>query len=164
MPARQQDVEYFGVEVSLSVVVQMMNREAGDDAIELPQRRQFAGEVMSHDRNVLLAREAFSRRVQHGVREVDCYKFGLRTGCPYQSQQSSIPSSNIKNALRSSGHEFEQRSFAFNAVWNGIGTAEILQGMLGRRPEIDVATRTHPAIVIYQLAVKSSMGQWVLPF
>jgi hypothetical protein len=53
-----------------------------------------------------------------------------------QGKQSSVPGAEIEDAPHRWRNEFQKSQFAFNSMWNGIGPAEVIKSMCGRRPKI----------------------------
>jgi hypothetical protein len=55
----------------------------------------------------------------------------------HQGQQPPISGTQVENAARGLRNELEQRRFAFGAMRYGVGSSEVLEGVIGFSPEID---------------------------
>ena len=47
--AGQQEIKYRCVQAALSLMLHLMNGKAGDHAVKMPERGQFAGEIVGND-------------------------------------------------------------------------------------------------------------------
>lgn len=127
----------FRVECALTLVLDMMDRKAGNDSVKLAQGGEWMVEVMRHHGNGRIAGKALSGSLKHGRREVDGDRFRIRMLTLHQRQQPSISCTQIENAARGLRNELEQRRFAFRAMRNAVGSLEVVEGVIGSGPEID---------------------------
>ena len=136
----QQSVN-FGIERPLALVHQMMNREAGDDGIELAQDVEMFEEgfvqIVSHDSNGRLPGKALAGGLQHGGRKINSHGFSSDLLATNKIQQASVAGAQVKDSTSRRRNELEQRRLAFLAMANRVGTFEIVAGVVVRGPEID---------------------------
>src|SRR5208282_1638528 len=132
-----QQVVDFGVERALALVRDMMDREAGDDSVKLAEVGKRVIEVVGYHGQRGIAGKALLGGLKHGRREVNCNRFRVRMLAFHQGQQPSISGTQVENAARGLGNELEQRRFAFCAMRYGVGSSEVVEGVLGSSPEID---------------------------
>src|SRR5579884_2713956 len=132
-----QQVENFTVQFTLALMRAVMNREAGNHRIEVPECRQWFIEVMFDDANFRSAGKARSCAVQHGVGEIEGDRFRLGTGPEYDRGQPAITAPDIENAAQVRGKQFEQSGLAFGPVRNRIRAAEVLDRVIRLDPFVD---------------------------
>jgi len=122
--------EDLSVERALAVVREVVDGEAGDDGVELAKRRQRIFEVVRDDGDGALGGEEFLEGLQHGGGEVERDEACAGTGGSDEGKKSSAAAADVENAARGCGHEFKQGGFAFNAVRDGVGAAQVFEGVL----------------------------------
>src|SRR5208282_3270686 len=118
-------------------MLHMMDREAGDDSIELAQVGKWMIEVVGNDGNGRITGKSLCGGVEHGRRKVNGDGLGVGMLAFDQRQQSSISGAEIENAARGWGNELEQGRFALGAMLDGVGPFEVVEGVIGLSPEID---------------------------
>ena len=86
--------------------------------------------------------KTLARGVEHGGREVHCYRGRLRVGQFDDGQEASIAGAEIEDAPHARRNEFQERGFSFNPVRNGVGAAQVAQSVFGRGPEVNAHAKS----------------------
>src|SRR5882762_9879377 len=98
-------------------------------ASKVPMAGKGTVEVVRENRDRRIAGKSFSCGIDHGGREVDRQRRGMRMIQLYQRKQAAAPGSEIENALYRRRNYFQQNGFAFDPVRNRVCTAQIIKGV-----------------------------------
>jgi len=116
----QQSVD-FGVECALALMHDMMDREAGDDCIELAEKGELDVEVVGYHSDGRIAGKAFLCGLNHGGRKVERHGIDLRVLLLDEGEQAGVAGAQIEDAVRSLRDKLQQSRFAFLPMGDGIG-------------------------------------------
>ena len=119
---RVQAVEDFSIQRALAIVRKMMNREAGDDGVEVAEIRKRIIEVVRNHRYTRIRRKLVLQFGEHDGREIDRDEPRVRACRLYEIEQASSATSEIENTRWIFRKTLEQGGFAFDPVRNGIGS------------------------------------------
>ena len=142
-PARIQQMQNLAVQSPLALMYQMMNREAGNHCIKLPEHRQRRIQVVVHDAHARVRVESFPDRGQHGRRKINRHRRRVRMVPSNDRQQAPVAGAQIKNPLGVWRNEFQQRSLSLGPVRNLIRALQVITNVLARSPQVDGASSAH---------------------
>jgi hypothetical protein len=125
------DFEDFGVEGFFAFVGAVMDREAGDDGVELAERRKRFVEVVVDDGDFRVVAESRAGGFEHGWREIEGDGFGLRAIDAQEGEKATVPGSEVENTTSVARNEIYQNAFALDAVRNFVGAREVFEGVFG---------------------------------
>ena len=102
-PAGLEQLEDLAIERALALVLEVVDRERGDDGVEAPELRQRLGEVVLDELDALIAGEALARRLEHQLGEVEAHAehlAGGRSASRASRRPSPVPRSRTRRASR----------------------------------------------------------------
>jgi hypothetical protein len=115
-------------------VLEVVDGERGDDGIETPECGQGLGEVMPDELDALVVGEAFARRLQHGLGEIEAHTKHLAAVEPEEGKQPPIARPEVEDASGVAGHLLKQDAFSLRAVRVGVGPGKVAQRVFRGRP------------------------------
>jgi len=133
-PSGLKRVKDLGVQLALSVVLEVVDRHRGDDRVEATERGQRLGQVVLDELDALIAREPLARRVEHDVREIEADSAQVPAIALKQRQQPAVAGAKVEHTANLRRDVVEQHAFAFPAARELVGTAEIPTDMFGGCP------------------------------
>jgi hypothetical protein len=122
----------FGEEFALAVVLEVMDREPGDDRVEGPDLRQRFAQVVDPQPGGGSGEESLGGTVEHRLRGVEADAFGLWVGGADEADQTAVAGPKIEDAVDTLGERREQHRLRHLAV--GDLPREVLGDALGVGP------------------------------
>src|SRR4029453_1294292 len=113
-----------------------MNGETRHDRVELAQHRQWMVEAVIEDRDGAVIREPLSQPLEHQGGEIECDHLSCGMNGLDQRHEPAVAASKIEKPIDPPRQPLEQRSFTLGSMWNPVGTRQVLEGVISRRPEV----------------------------
>ena len=125
-PAGLEQIEHLTVQRALSLVLEVVDGERGDDGVEAPEG--FAGqrldEVVPDELDAPFVGEALACRPQHDLGEVEAHAERLGAANQEEGEQTPVARPEVEDAPGVAGHLLEQDALPLRAVRVGVGPGE----------------------------------------
>ena len=143
-----------------------MDRKTRNNRIKRTKSGQGKIHVVVKNANPGIRGEPLPRRLEHGGRKIDRYRFRFRISLPHQREQSSVSCSQVEDPPRARWNEFQHRRFAFSPMRNLVRAPKIVLDMLARSPQIHWFVSAHEKSIGKQLhsiaMIRSELPRFML--
>ncbi len=112
----------------------MVDRHRRNDGVEAPERGQRLRQVVLHELDVLVVREALACRPEHELGEVKTHAEHFAVINLEKGEQAAVARAEVEDAPSVARHMLEQDALSLCPAWILIRPAEIPTDMLGGRP------------------------------
>ena len=110
----------------LATVVQVVDGEARNDEVELPERAQVVREIPRPDLDAIVRAEPLTRSIEHGWRPVDGDdpRDG-RKRIDHETHQPAVTASQVEHRPRLARQHLQQRRFARESRWQSLHSIQV---------------------------------------